>query len=87
MPAWLKTVERWLPECVAAQLRNVVTSLLHLAAVAMGGTLCALSAWDVIVEKHGFNAISFGTAAANIILAWGVLVKFWPDAKPEKQEV
>lgn len=71
----------WLFECVAKQAREIVTNLLHLAAVTMGLTLCLLSGWDVIVEKHGFNAVSFGTAAAAIIGAWGVLTQF---RKPEQ---
>lgn len=83
MRDWLDRLEAKTPECLTLLTRQIMTSPLNFGAVFMGLSLCALQAWDTIIEGHGFNAISFGTAAASIITSWGVLSRFLPGAKPE----
>lgn len=88
MPAWVWRLEAWLmavpwlPKCLREMIREILADLLHMAAVSFGITFCFLSIWDVCVEHHGFNAVSFGGGALSIMTGWATAWWLKPNGLP-----
>ncbi len=70
---WWRRAETWTPECLLRFIQRALDSMLHAAAIALGGVYMALSSWDVVIAGHAFAHLSFASGAVEIMGAWGTL--------------